>query len=227
MRIAVVILAIAVAVLGVLYFQSARRTQEPPIVVSPQVMAPETDVGDIKTQLQAQTARVTELEQKVGMLEIEKKKVEDQLGPMQHQVETLKKDFEAVQRSMQEEETKLTNLEADRKKLVTQLGAVSNELVSVQDQLAALGRTNAANEAQIKALRQQQVVLEQEKASLEHRLNDLDALRAQIRVVKGELREKKVEEWKRGDEELAARGNRGFLLKNGRPQVQTPAVAPL
>ena len=227
MRIAVVILAIAVVVLGVLYIRSIQRPEEHPMIVTNQVVAaPPTDVGDIKTQLQAQTARVTELEQKVGMLEIEKKKVEDQLGPMQQQVETLKTDLETVQRLMQEVKAKSAQLETERGKLMMQLGAVSNELVSVQDQLADARRTNAANEEQIHALRQRQAALEQEKASLEHQLNDFDVLRARIRLVKRELWEKKVEEWKREGEKLADRGNHGFLLKNGRWHVQTPPGAP-
>jgi hypothetical protein len=65
-----------------------------------------------------------------------------------------------------------------------------------------------------------------ERASLERQLNDLDALKSQIRVVKRRLWEKRIAEWKRQDEEAAARGNNGMLMKNGQWQTSPAPVKP-
>jgi hypothetical protein len=64
-------------------------------------------------------------------------------------------------------------------------------------------------------LRERETSLEMEKASLERQLNDLDALKAQIRVVKRRLWEQHVAEWKRQDAINAAKGNKGVMFKNG------------
>ncbi len=204
MRAAVVILSIAVVILGALYIHNVSHPQLRTLVVTNQVVAPvapQGDVGDIKTQLEKQTARVTELEQQVGTLEIERKKIEDQLNQSQ--------------RSVQEGQSRIADLEAARQNLANQLTTVSSQLAAVQDQLSALKRTNAANEEQIRALNQQKAALEQEKTSLEARLNNLDSLRAEVRRVKHELWEQRVAEWKRQDAALAAKGNHGFLMQNG------------
>jgi chromosome segregation ATPase len=205
MKIVVILLSIAVLVLGVLYFQSAQRPPElRTILVTNQLVtavAPQTDVGDAKTQLEKQTERVTELEQKVGTLEIDKKNAEDR--------------FTQAKRSVLAEEAKLAELESESQRLASQLSSVSNQLVSVQDQLSTLKKTNTANEEQIQGLRQQHAALEQEKATLEQRLNNLDDLRSQLRLVKRELWEKKIGDSRRQDAELAAKGNRGYLFRNG------------
>ena len=121
----------------------------------------------------------------------------------------------AVEHDLQDERNKVTDVETQKQEVQAQLSTVSNQLVSVRQQLTGLQRTHKATEAELSALRDREAALVLEKTSLERQLNDLDALKNQIRLVKRHIREQKITEWKRQDEIAAAKGNNGLLLKNG------------
>jgi chromosome segregation ATPase len=145
---------------------------------------------------------------------------------MQQQIQGLTKDLDAAQHSVQTEEEKLSALESDKDRVMMQLGAVSNQLLSVQQQLGALQDAHSADQEQISTLRGQETALEMEKASLERQLNDLDSLRAQIRIVKRQLWAKKIEEWKRESEQEGIGGNKGMIMKAGQWQSSSSVGKP-
>ena len=219
MKIAIVVLAVALAVLGILYFQqgqTAHQQLEALLVTSNKLVAAESEVAGVRSQMVAQG---TQTEQKLAALGAEKGDVEERLKQVQQRIQTLQQDLD-------DEKTKVSSVETQRDKLQSQLGSVSNELVSVRAKLSEAERSQKATEAELDALRQRQAALELEKASLERQLNDLDSLKAQIRAVKRRLWEQRIAEWKRQDEEAAAKGNNGMLLRNGEWQTVGPTVKP-
>lgn len=167
-----------------------------------------TALTNVSTQFQNQKAHGAELEQRVQANEAAKTRIEQQLKQTSNSLQS-------ARHAILANENQMAGLDATRRQLVDQLGAVSNQLVSVTQDLTVARKTNTANETQLRVLRAQQTALEMEKASLDRRLNNLDSLRQQIRLLKRELAAKKISEWKQRDTEAAVGGNHGLLLKNG------------
>ena len=212
MKVAVILLAVALLITGVLYYRQgdhARNVSEQLAAASNQVVAAQTELLSVKTQM---TDRVKEMESALNAAKTEKVDAETRVGQLQERVRIVEQD-------LQDEKNKLTSVEDQRTQVVTQLTSVSNELTNVRGQLGDLQRTHAATEAELRVLRERETTLEMEKASLERQLNDLDALKAQIRIVKRQLWEKHIEEWKRQDQEAGLNGNKGLLFKNGQWQT--------
>lgn len=211
MRIAVIILAVAVAVMGVMYFQadqtrteqaeSLRLTQEQLDTAKRQTTTAELEVKSVREQM---LTRVAEMQQSLTTLGGEKEKVEARAKELQSRIEV-------VEKELADEKTKLTAVEDER----TQ---IAGKLTTVKQQLVDLQKKHTATEAELAALQQQRAALESERDSLERRLNDLDELRAQIRVVKRRIWEQHIADWKKRDAEIGLTGNAGMLLKHGQWQ---------
>ena len=60
-----------------------------------------------------------------------------------------------------------------------------------------------------------ETALESERNSLERRINDLDELRVQIRVVKRRQWEEHIADWRKRDTDIGLTGNKGVLMKLG------------
>ena len=206
MKVAVILLGVALLILGVLYYRETEQNKdvmEESIAVSNLYVTVQSELATVKTQM---TQRVTELE---TALNVEKTNAAVNISQLQERIKTVEQD-------LQDEKNKLASVDDQRTKVVQQLGSVSNELTTVRQQYADLQRTHSATEKELAALRERETALEMEKASLERQLNDLDALTAQIRVVKRRLWEQHIAEWKRQDAEAAANGNKGMIFQNGR-----------
>lgn len=218
MRIVVIVLAIALVVFGVLYFQSdqariqqskvLQATQEQLISTSNQEVAVELEMATAKKEM---TARVTELEQSLTTVGNDKAKVEELAKELQGRITT-------VEKELTEEKARVKAVEEERTQVTGKLTTVSNQLATVRGQLSDLQKTHAATEAELAELRSKETALESERDSLERRLNDLDELRAQIRIVKRRQWEQHVRDWKKSDAESAAIGNHGVLMKDGQWQ---------
>ncbi|MEI6085430.1 MAG: hypothetical protein WCS70_14180 [Verrucomicrobiota bacterium] len=215
MKLAVVILVIALAVVGVLYYQSEQTkrdqtkvialTREQLTTTSNRVAATEIEMRAMRTQM---TTQIAELEQSVTTAGVDKAKAEAWTAALQGRLVMLEKD-------LTEEKTKLATVEEERAKVTTKLTSVTGELGKVKGQLADLQKAHTATEAELAALQEKKDALEMERASLERRLNDLDELQNQIRLVKHRLWEQHVADWKRRDSEGSLGGNAGALMKNG------------
>ena len=205
MKIVVAVLIVALAVLGAMYYQQGQDLRKQLDAAREQARTAEAEVATVKTQT---AGRVAELEQSVTAIDAEKASSTTRVGELQQRLA-------AVERDLQDEKSKMTDLETQKAQVQTQLSTVSNQLQSVRQQLTSLEQTHQATEAELGALREREAALVLERASLERQLNDLDALKSQIRLVKRHLREQKIAEWKRQDELAAANGNNGLLLKNG------------
>jgi chromosome segregation ATPase len=206
MKVAVILLGVALLILGVLFYRETEHNKdvmEESIAVSNLYLTVQSELATVKTQM---TQRVMELE---TALTTEKSNAVANISQLQERVKTVEQD-------LQDEKNKLASVDDQRTKVVEQLGSVSNELTMVRQQYVDLQRTHTATEKELAALRERETALEMEKASLERQLNDLDALTAQIRVVKRRLWEQHVAEWKRQDAEAAANGNKGMIMQNGR-----------
>jgi chromosome segregation ATPase len=172
---------------------------------SNRVVATEVEMGSLRTQM---TTRIAELEQSVTSAGADKSKAEARAQELRDRLTVVEKD-------LADEKVKLASNEEERARVAAKLTSVTGELGQVKGQLADLQKTHAATEAELLALQAKKDALELERASLERRLNDLDELKAQIRLVKHRLWEQHVADWKRRDMERGLGGNGGVLLKNG------------
>jgi chromosome segregation ATPase len=196
--------------------QKLQETQQQLTIATNDLAAARAETSEIKTQLQA---KVDELQQNVSKLTEEKADTEKQL-------ESVKTDLE---QKVQQQQSKVDTLEQDKTNMTSELKVLSDQLAQVNQQLADLEKTHATTVAHLQAMREEYVILTNQKAALEAKLNDLGALKAQITVVKHELHEKKVEEIKRLDRAEYAMGNHGYLLKEGSwtTVTQAPGSYPL
>ena len=218
MKIVVIVLAAALVVFGVLYFQSdqariaqakvLQTTQEQLTTTSNQEVAVELEMAAAKKQM---TARVAELEQTLTTVGNDKTKVEERAKELQGRIGV-------VEKELVEEKARVKAVEDERAQVANQLTTVSNQLVTVHGQLTDLQKTHAGTEAELAALHVKETALEAERNSLVRRLNDLDELRMQIRVVKRRLWDQHVAEWKKTDADAAVKGNHGVMLKDGQWQ---------
>ena len=106
-------------------------------------------------------------------------------------------------------------MEDERTQVTGKLTTVSNQLVNVRSQLTDLQKRHAGTEAELAALLMKETALESERNSLERRINDLDELRVQIRVVKRRQWEEHIADWRKRDTDIGLTGNKGVLMKDG------------
>jgi chromosome segregation ATPase len=231
MKIAVIILAIVLVVVGLIALNSHHQAQEQLARAHEQIVAQSNEVAvaqgqtetaqaeaaGVKTQLQSQAVHVTTLEKSVQTLTAEKTAAQQEAQQFKTRADTLQSNLVA-------EGAKLASAETEKTRLLGQLGGVSNQLVVVGKQLGDLEKSHAATAAELQALRDQQEALEMEKKSLVRQLNDLDALKAQIRLVRQERWKERIADWKRSDEAGSASGNHGLLFKLGQWQTASPAA---
>ena len=225
MKLALAILGIAVIALAVLFYNAEQAADQRQIVASNQLAAAHAqiesaraEVAVVRTQMETQ---VSQLQQAVSSLDAEKAHVQEQLH-------TLTNELEATRTALEQNRVKLDGLEKRNEVLNEEIRIVSGNLVVVKEELAALGQTHATTVGHLTAMREDYVRLTKEKTVLEAKLHDLNALKAQINMVKQELHEQKVEERKRLDRAEAALGNGGFLMKEGKwVAAPTPGKYPL
>ena len=175
--------------------QKLEQTQQQLAAATNEIAAARTELTEVKTQMQAQ---VSELQQTVAKLTDEKAAAEKQLS-------SLEGELKSTQQQFQQEKGDLTS----------KLKEVTDRLAEVDRKLADLEKTHATTVAHFQAMREEYVKLTNEKSALEAMLHDLRSLQKQVRVVKQEMHNKKVEEWKRLDRAAWAMGNHGYLLKDG------------
>jgi chromosome segregation ATPase len=220
MKLAIGLLVVAVIVLAALLVnlkQTANResaaAREQLTAVSNEVTAARTETGGVKAQMGEQAA-ASEL--KISALTAEKAQAEEQIQQLTNQLSV-------VQLKLQEEQQKVGELEQETQRQSAQIGTITNQLVTAQQELTALGESHKVALGHLAAMREEYVVQAQEKAALDAKLHNLGALKEQIHVVKVEMHNQKVTEWKRSDRAGLALGNGGFLLKEGK-WVATPAA---
>ncbi len=218
MKIVVIVLAVALAVFGVLYFQSDQariaqakvlaNTQEELVGASNQVVLVETAMAELTATKNQMAAHQAELETSLTTLGNDKAKIEARANELQSRIET-------VEKELTDEKAKVKVVEDERTQVTGKLTTVSNQLVNVRSQLTDLQKRHAGTEAELAALLMKETALESERNSLERRINDLDELRVQIRVVKRRQWEEHIADWRKRDTDIGLTGNKGVLMKDG------------
>jgi chromosome segregation ATPase len=196
--------------------QKLQETQQQLTTATNDLAAARAETSQVKTQMQA---KVDELQQNISKLTEEKTDTEKQM-------QSIKADLE---QKVQQQQAKVDTLEQDKTSMTSELKVLSDQLGRVNERLASLQKTHATTVSHLQAMREEYVILTNQKAALEAKLNDLGALKAQITVVKQEMHVKKVEELKRLDRAEFAMGNHGYLLKEGSwtTVTQAPGSYPL
>lgn len=144
------------------------------------------------------------------------------------QLETLTNELNGARDALEQTKGKLEAAENEGARLAAEIEAVSNQLVNVEQKLAELQKTHEVTLGHFTAMREDYVRLTGERAQLEAKLHSLKALKAQINVVKQELHAQKVVERQRLDRAEKALGNGGFLMKDGQwARAPTPGDYPL
>jgi len=188
--------------------QKLEQTQQQLAAATNEIAATRAELTEVKTKMEAQ---VSELKQTVSKLTDEKAEAEKT-------VSSLKGELESTQQQFQQDKANLTD----------QLKQVTDRLTEVDRKLADLEKTHATTVAHLQAMREEYVKLTNEKSALEAMLHDLRSLKEQIRIVKQEMYNKRVEERKRLDRAEFAMGNHGYLLKDGSwVTPRTPGKYPL
>ena len=218
MKIVVIVLAVALVVFGVLYFQSdqariaqskvLKYTQDELIGASNQVVLVETAMAEVTAAKNQLATHVGELETSLTTLGNAKTIVEERAKELQSRIDTAEKE-------LTDEKAKIKVVEDERTQATGKLTAVSNQLVTVRSQLTDLQKRHAGTEAELAALRMKETALESERNSLERRINDLDELHVQIRIVKRRQWEDHIADWKKRDADVGLTGNKGVLMKDG------------
>ena len=153
-------------------------------------------------------AHVAELETSLTTLGNAKTIVEERAKELQSRIDTAEKE-------LTDEKAKIKVVEDERTQATGKLTAVSNQLVTVRSQLTDLQKRHAGTEAELAALRMKETALESERNSLERRINDLDELHVQIRIVKRRQWEDHIADRKKRDADVGLTGNKGVLMKDG------------
>ena len=229
MRFFSIILLAAVAALAVVYCrdrQTARdqltAVQEDLAATSNQMVVAQTGIAMTTTQMEARTVAAVDLQLKVAVLGEEKTQAEDRARQGQQTLEAAQRDLAQGKARSAQDQLHIEELELTRDQLMARAVAVSDQLQGVRGQLAALDRTHTGAVGELQALRERQQVLESEntslameRTSLEFRMNDLNTLRDQIRVVEKEQRQQTLAKRKARSAGAVAAGNRGFLVTEG------------
>jgi chromosome segregation ATPase len=177
-------------------------TQQQLAEATNELAAPHTETAQVKTQMQQ---KMSELQQTILKLTGEKADTEKQILSLKAELESAKNEF---QDKFAQQQNKVTALEQEKE-------ALTSRIADVSQKLADLEKTHATTVAHLQAMREEYVKLTDAKVALEAKLHDLKALKEQIHMVKVEMHEKKVAEWKRLDRAESAMGNHGYLLRNG------------
>jgi chromosome segregation ATPase len=184
--------------------------------------------NEAKSVAQAKTEEATQLHATVTRLETEKSSVESQLKLANERAAELSRNLETARTEIQQKESTVDSLEKTKANLDAQLAELNKQLAAVQKSLANLESEHTTTIGHLKAMREDYVKLTREKEDLEAKMNDLDALRAQVREVKRAMHEAKVAEQRRLDRIETTMGNSGFLMKQGAWQTdRQPGKYPL
>jgi chromosome segregation ATPase len=206
-KVVLILLAVAAMILGMLYYHEVRYAndlREELAVASNQVVAAQEETVSVKSEM---TKRVGELESIVAGVKKRKAQAEARVGELLARIT-------AVEQDLQEEKNRVMAAEDQRNKLASQLASVSNKLAKVGEPPLV----SRPPERDMQTLREHTAKLETEKALLERELNDPEALRARLRMVKRRQWQQRIEQWKREDEEAWLNGNWGVLFQNGQWQ---------
>jgi myosin protein heavy chain len=198
------------------------------VATSNQLVSAEQAVTDAKTAAQAKAEEARLLQQNVEQLETEKRAVEQQLQQATDRTAELSRNLDTARAEIEQKNASVESLEKTRNALDAQLAALNHQLAAVQKSLADLDAQHTTTVGHLKAMREDYVKLTTEKELLEAKMNDLDELSAQVRVVKNNLHQAKVNEQQRLDRAETVMGNAGFLMKQGEWQVaRQPGKYPL
>jgi chromosome segregation ATPase len=130
-------------------------------------------------------------------------------------MESFQTQLELAEAELEHEQEKVEIYEDANMKLEANLQIVQGNLKKSEEQVAALLQTNRVIVGHLTAIREDYVALRSKSAELESKLNDLDALKEQMKTVKLAMRNDRVEERKRIDRGESATGNAGFLMRQG------------
>lgn len=201
------------------------------------------ELTDVRTELDTRTSELEQARAEVGKV---RKTMQENLDTLQTELSTLrteKQTFEEkllafsgemadVQGELQQatqlrkaSEEKTLELEASLEGVRGELELATKEKLQLAKEYEGLRVTHEQTLNQFAEVRRDYVVVTKENEELEAKLNDLDALKTQIRAVKVDLRNQRIEEWKRSDRIAGDTGNRGFIMKNAQWQtVETEAA---
>lgn len=218
MRIAAIVLLMALIVVGALYMSSKRAASRQLALASNDVAAAQRQIAEIKTQMQA----------KVDTLAADVEKLTGEKAIADAGLLALSNQLDAARHELRQEREKAATFARESDSLAGQVQTLTNRVIAVENSLWALRQTHATTVRHLTAMREDYVALTRDKAALEAKLRDPDALRSQLRAVKQEQHARKVEERHRLDRAETALGNAGFLMKRGQwVSAPTPGRYPL
>jgi len=225
-KVALIVLLVALGILGWYCYQQGPAVQqeldvarEDLRVASNQVVVTSSQLTLMSNQLATAKAEIVKVKTQLAVVKesVQEKPVTtaktgkpkgDRTGPPSSHTKTA----DARGTDTKQSPPPVSDHEAE---LQVKLATVTKELTKVRQQLTDSEYSKTTTEQELKALRGRYTALELEKESLLRQLNDLAALKAQIRLVEQRLRQTRIEASKRADQRALETGNRGMMMKDG------------
>lgn len=172
-------------------------------------------------------------------LEGEKRRVSESYDRARRELSQLVQEHGLLENELSGAQTKARSADEEVLALRTELARLQQRLTESTAQLSSLQQEREILRRENLSLAQQLELIRQEKQQLEGRLSSLKELQLAMRDVKGQMRDRRWASWKarievqRGrDQELLASGNRGYLVRDGKPtfasgtRMQVRVLAP-
>ncbi len=164
-----------------------------------------------------------ELARSVDLIKAEVARLE---GEKQTITLQLQKETDLREKAVSDKQAAETELATTKAKL-TQLSKLEAQIGPLQKMIDDLQKGNLVLKQDKETMEARLGEITQEKAALEARMHSLDELKRQIKAVKKELWQQKVEKWHQ--ESIISDGNKGFIVKNGmatyRPKIKIEVIS--
>lgn len=158
--------------------------------------------------------------------EHDKRQLGDSYTRAQAMLAELQQERESLTRELNQARQVVESQAADLSVLQNELSGLQVRLNDAEQEITRLQTEHLQLEASNTTLRDRLELTTEEKQALEARLSSIKELKSAIRTVKRKLRQERWESWmahiqyrREEDQRELARGNRGFVVRDGTPTI--------
>ena len=158
--------------------------------------------------------------------EHDKRRLGDSYARAQAMLADLEQERATLSRELDQARHVVESQAADLSVLHNELTGLQARLQDAEQEILRLQTEHLQLEASNTSLRDRLELTTEEKAALEARLSSIQELKSAIRSVKRKLRQERWESWlahvqyrREEDQRELARGNRGFVVRDGAPTI--------
>ena len=186
-KVIIVVLAVVAIGLAIALFAAKKQAED-------QRAADLSSIVDFSNQVVNAQSKIGDLNQvnitysnKLAVSELQSAQFSNDLASTSATLATSQSDLASAQGEITNLNSRLAELEVQNKSLDDRLGALTNQLTNLNAQIADTQEKLAHAEAGNEFLQQELQKQVAQRAELEHKFNDLDQLRQQVRKIKSDL----------------------------------------